>query len=163
MASSAYPNLLNNEAAGVDPRLHPQSYGPHNGEVAEAGRQNEPRRASTQQFDEYESDSDGQGGDGKKRKRPMSVSCELCKQRKVKCDRGQPNCGWCLRNSQVCEYRERKKPGLRAGYGRELEARLGKSCPLAMSRCVQLLLLSSRTPSKARARDLKVMPHISYS
>lgn len=43
----------------------------------------------------------------------------------MKCDRGQPSCGWCVRNSQVCEYKERKKPGLRAGYGRELEARLG--------------------------------------
>jgi len=72
-------------------------------------------------------DQDGGGGgdSSKKRKRPMSVSCELCKQRKVKCDRGQPSCGWCSRNNQYCEYRERKKPGLRAGYGRELEARLG--------------------------------------
>ncbi|KAL7623579.1 hypothetical protein AAE478_007262 [Parahypoxylon ruwenzoriense] len=39
-----------------------------------------------------------------KRKRPISVS----------------------RNSVLCEYRERKKPGLRAGYGRELEQRLDK-------------------------------------
>jgi hypothetical protein len=31
-----------------------------------------------------------------------------------------------MRNGQVCEYKERKKPGLRAGYGRELEARLDK-------------------------------------
>jgi hypothetical protein len=44
----------------------------------------------------------------------------------VKCDRGQPSCGWCKRNSVHCEYRERKKPGLRAGYGRELEQRLDK-------------------------------------
>lgn len=41
-------------------------------------------------------------------------------------DRGQPSCGWCVRNHQLCEYKERKKPGLRAGYGRELEARLGE-------------------------------------
>ncbi|KAJ9156266.1 Fungal-specific transcription factor [Pleurostoma richardsiae] len=61
-----------------------------------------------------------------KRKRPISVSCELCKQRKVKCDRGQPSCGWCSRNGAFCEYKERKKPGLRAGYGRELEQRLDK-------------------------------------
>ncbi|KAJ1333759.1 DNA binding [Microdochium nivale] len=61
-----------------------------------------------------------------KRKRPVSVSCECCKQRKVKCDRGQPSCGWCRRNGVFCEYRERKKPGLRAGYGRELEQRLDK-------------------------------------
>src|SRR3954471_15742724 len=53
--------------------------------------------------------------------RPVSVSCETCKQRKVKCDRGQPSCSWCLKNGHVCEYKERKKPGLRAGYGRELE------------------------------------------
>ncbi|CZS96110.1 related to Zn(II)2Cys6 transcriptional activator [Rhynchosporium agropyri] len=52
--------------------------------------------------------------------------CELCKQRKVKCDRGQPSCGWCTRNGAICEYKERKKPGLRAGYGRELEQRLDR-------------------------------------
>ena len=39
-------------------------------------------------------------------------------------DRAQPACGWCSRNDNPCEYKERKKPGLRAGYGRELEARL---------------------------------------
>ncbi|KAI8272805.1 hypothetical protein K4K60_011832, partial [Colletotrichum sp. SAR11_57] len=44
----------------------------------------------------------------------------------VKCDRGQPSCGWCSRNGALCEYKERKKPGLRAGYGRELEQRLDK-------------------------------------
>jgi hypothetical protein len=61
-----------------------------------------------------------------KRKRPLSVSCETCKTRKVKCDRGAPSCGWCLKNHSVCTYLPRKKPGLRAGYGRELEARLGE-------------------------------------
>ncbi|RJE27336.1 C6 transcription factor [Aspergillus sclerotialis] len=61
-----------------------------------------------------------------KRKRPQTVSCELCKQRKVKCDRNQPSCGWCTRNGQLCEYKERKKPGLRAGYGKELEQRLDR-------------------------------------
>jgi hypothetical protein len=44
----------------------------------------------------------------------------------VKCDRGQPSCGWCTRNGAICEYKERKKPGLRAGYGRELEQRLDR-------------------------------------
>ncbi|ORY56404.1 fungal-specific transcription factor domain-containing protein [Pseudomassariella vexata] len=67
---------------------------------------------------------------GSEKKRPANFNavlrCELCKQRKVKCDRGQPSCGWCKRNSVLCEYRERKKPGLRAGYGRELEQRLDK-------------------------------------
>ncbi|KAF1998586.1 hypothetical protein P154DRAFT_438710 [Amniculicola lignicola CBS 123094] len=66
-----------------------------------------------------------QGGSAK-RKRPLSVSCETCKTRKVKCNRGQPSCGWCLKNHAQCTYLPRKKPGLRAGYGRELESRLDK-------------------------------------
>ncbi|KAK0776186.1 hypothetical protein LTR75_016340 [Friedmanniomyces endolithicus] len=66
-------------------------------------------------------DEEGDGIDGPSRKRqrtgrPISV----------KCDRGLPYCGWCLRNEQICDYKERKKPGLRAGYGRELESRLDK-------------------------------------
>ncbi|KAF2662546.1 C6 transcription factor-like protein [Lophiostoma macrostomum CBS 122681] len=76
---------------------------------------------------------DGSSGDenrsqsgAAKRKRPLSVSCETCKARKVKCDRGHPSCGWCLKNHAQCTYLPRKKPGLRAGYGRELEARLDK-------------------------------------
>lgn len=82
--------------------------------------------------DEDSDHDDGadEGGSRKRKKpnshRPLSVSCEKCKERKVKCDRGQPSCGWCLRNNKLCEYKERKKPGLRAGYGRELEARLGQ-------------------------------------
>ncbi|KAG9885690.1 hypothetical protein KCU94_g17544, partial [Aureobasidium melanogenum] len=77
--------------------------------------------------EEVWSDDDGdEEGPKRKRPRPLSVSCELCKIRKVRCDRGKPSCGWCVRNSQICEYKERKKPGLRAGYGRELEARLDK-------------------------------------
>ncbi|CAK7271876.1 hypothetical protein SEPCBS119000_004831 [Sporothrix epigloea] len=75
---------------------------------------------------DVDDDHDGAGSRTGKRKRLISVSCELCKQRKVKCDRGQPACGWCTRNGAACEYKERKKPGLRAGYGRELEARLDK-------------------------------------
>ncbi|KAJ4155734.1 hypothetical protein LMH87_000965 [Akanthomyces muscarius] len=78
------------------------------------------------QDSDSQSDGDEDAGRGTKRKRPLSVSCELCKQRKVKCDRGQPSCGWCSRNGATCEYKERKKPGLRAGYGKELEQRLDK-------------------------------------
>ena len=83
------------------------------------------------EYEDWSGDEDPDEDDSRRPKRqktsrPMSVSCELCKTRKVKCDRGQPSCGWCLRNGQICEYRERKKPGLRAGYGRELEARLDK-------------------------------------
>ncbi|KAF1851606.1 uncharacterized protein K460DRAFT_413149 [Cucurbitaria berberidis CBS 394.84] len=79
---------------------------------------------------------------GTKRKRPLSVSCETCKQRKVKCDRGAPACGWCLKNHSQCVYLPRKKPGLRAGYGRELEARLDKLESLIVQQQSQINQLS---------------------
>ncbi|KAF1966648.1 C6 transcription factor-like protein [Bimuria novae-zelandiae CBS 107.79] len=100
-------------------------------------------------------DHDGWSGEGSsgdeaiqasgatKRKRPLSVSCEICKQRKVKCDRGQPSCGWCIKNNCGCVYLPRKKPGLRAGYGRELEARLDKLESLIHQQQSQINQLSS--------------------
>ncbi|KAF8247028.1 hypothetical protein K440DRAFT_601577 [Wilcoxina mikolae CBS 423.85] len=64
---------------------------------------------------------------GRKRRRIDGISsCETCKARKVKCDRAQPSCGWCSRNGHECIYRQKKKPGLRAGIGRELEERLDR-------------------------------------
>ncbi|KAK3317036.1 fungal-specific transcription factor domain-containing protein [Apodospora peruviana] len=91
-----------------------------------------------------------------KRKRPISVSCELCKQRKVKCDRGQPSCGWCTRNGALCEYKERKKPGLRAGYGRELEQRLDKLEEIlrAHSEILQASLASHTSPTSVHSHGL---------
>ncbi|KAJ4366112.1 hypothetical protein N0V83_007747 [Neocucurbitaria cava] len=79
---------------------------------------------------------------GTKRKRPLSVSCETCKHRKVRCDRGTPACGWCLKNHSQCVYLPRKKPGLRAGYGRELEARLDKLESLLAQQQTQINQLS---------------------
>jgi hypothetical protein len=46
--------------------------------------------------------------------------------RKVKCDRGEPACGRCIRIDGVCVYRQKKKPGLRAGYGQELERKINR-------------------------------------
>ena len=56
----------------------------------------------------------------------VPLRCELCKNRKVKCDRAEPACGWCARNGRECIYKERQKPGLRVGYGRELEEKINR-------------------------------------
>ncbi|KAK4945746.1 hypothetical protein LTR10_015094 [Elasticomyces elasticus] len=69
---------------------------------------------------------DDNGNPSKKRKRSLKISCELCKTRKVKCDRVEPACGWCARNNRICVYKERQKPGLRVGYGRELEEKINR-------------------------------------
>ncbi|KAI1500352.1 fungal-specific transcription factor [Biscogniauxia marginata] len=110
------------EAAQAGPQQHGS---PHNSKMEPDSDDANHLQSGDENDHEDDHESPGPTRNGK-RKRPISVSCETCKQRKVKCDRGQPSCGWCRRNSVFCEYRERKKPGLRAGYGRELEQRLDK-------------------------------------
>ncbi|CAG8924565.1 unnamed protein product [Penicillium salamii] len=105
-------------------------------------------RDHSAEYSSAESDNDHIGANGSlKRKRPLTVSCELCKQRKVKCDRVQPSCGWCTRNGQICEYRERKKPGLRAGYGKELEQRLDRLEDIIQSqaRLIEMHILQNQS------------------
>ncbi|KAK5954606.1 hypothetical protein OHC33_004328 [Knufia fluminis] len=51
--------------------------------------------------------------------------CALCRQRKTKCDRQLPKCGFCIKAKVECQYLpQAKKRGLRAGYVAELESRL---------------------------------------
>ncbi|PHH82349.1 hypothetical protein CDD83_3296 [Cordyceps sp. RAO-2017] len=119
--------------SGPDDRLHSPS-------AASAGGRLAPDLDSDDHSDE-DHDSSRAG----KRKRLISVSCEICKQRKVKCDRGQPACGWCARNGAVCEYKERKRPGLRAGFGKELQERMDKL--EAILRSHSEILQSSLTPA----------------
>ena len=59
--------------------------------------------------------------------------CELCKARKVKCDRAEPACSWCARHNRTCVYLERQKPGSRIGFGLELEAKVNKIDALLQS------------------------------
>ncbi|PHH80099.1 hypothetical protein CDD82_1977 [Ophiocordyceps australis] len=102
--------------ASVDDKLHSPS-------VASTTARHQPEPESESHSDDDHDDSVSRNG---KRKRHVSVSCEICKQRKVRCDRGQPACGWCARNGVACEYKERKRPGLRAGFGKELQQRMDK-------------------------------------
>ncbi|KIW18354.1 hypothetical protein PV08_02642 [Exophiala spinifera] len=119
---------------------------------------------SASESDSGEDDRDG----SRKRKRPMNVTCEACKQRKVKCDRIQPACGWCTRNDHPCEYKERKKPGLRAGYGRELEGRLdrleyllheqGRQLAAHLAEACNITTTSTATPTIPKQNGPGIMP-----
>ncbi|OAQ96645.1 hypothetical protein LLEC1_04287 [Akanthomyces lecanii] len=72
--------------------------------------------------------STSSAGGSKKRKRGryQKTSCELCKARKVKCDRAEPACSWCARHNRTCVYLERQRPGSRIGFGLELEAKVNR-------------------------------------
>ena len=45
---------------------------------------------------------------------------------KAVADKIEPTCGWCARNGRICEYKRKRKPGLRAGYGHELETKINR-------------------------------------
>ncbi|KAG7121590.1 putative transcriptional regulatory protein like [Verticillium longisporum] len=62
----------------------------------------------------------------RKRVKYQKTSCELCKARKVKCDRAEPACSWCARHNRTCVYLERQKPGSRIGFSLELEAKVNR-------------------------------------
>ncbi|KAL7802940.1 fungal-specific transcription factor domain-containing protein [Trichoderma afarasin] len=65
--------------------------------------------------------SDHEGGE-----EPISkLSCEMCRRRKVKCDRMRPACGWCTRNSRGCVYKEKRKYAEESERNDQLEVRLG--------------------------------------
>ncbi|KIX05509.1 uncharacterized protein Z518_06381 [Rhinocladiella mackenziei CBS 650.93] len=54
-----------------------------------------------------------------------STVCYLCRQRKTKCDRILPRCGFCVKAKANCHYVAKpKKRGLRAGYVSQLENRI---------------------------------------
>ncbi|PHH86592.1 hypothetical protein CDD83_10004 [Cordyceps sp. RAO-2017] len=66
------------------------------------------------------------GGKKRKRIKYQKTSCELCKARKVKCDRAEPACSWCARHNRTCVYLERQKPGSRIGFTLELESKVNR-------------------------------------
>ncbi|KAK2808182.1 hypothetical protein FQN50_004923 [Emmonsiellopsis sp. PD_5] len=91
-----------------------------------------PTTAANYLSEDGSPEDSGQEGAGanedesRKRKRGPVTACELCRTRKVKCDRAEPSCGWCTRNGRECIYKERQRPGFRAGYGRELEHKINR-------------------------------------
>lgn len=55
------------------------------------------------------------------------ISCELCRQRKCKCDRKLPFCSQCAGEASKCIYPESAKRGLPLGYLNQLEERLAET------------------------------------
>ncbi|KAL1876847.1 hypothetical protein VTK73DRAFT_9149 [Phialemonium thermophilum] len=62
-----------------------------------------------------------------KRQKPSfnKTSCDLCKARKVRCDKILPSCTWCAKHGRDCVYRERARPGSKL-YNVDLEAKVNR-------------------------------------
>lgn len=60
-----------------------------------------------------------------------ALACVSCRSRKLKCDRTKPACKRCARLKSDCVYPEsRRKPATKRRNVKQLEERLGMSCPL---------------------------------
>lgn len=101
------------------------------------------------------------GRDNKRKRHSLNkTSCELCKLRKVKCDRAEPACGWCAKNKRECIYRERARPGSRT-YGADLEAkvnRLDAMLRLLGRRVEDHITSTTHTPSQSQSPGPGITP-----
>ncbi|KAH8680540.1 hypothetical protein BX600DRAFT_490920 [Xylariales sp. PMI_506] len=70
---------------------------------------------------------------GKSASSSSKPSCELCRIRKVKCDRAKPVCSWCARNNRQCNYRERRRTRVDGSKILDLEAKVSSLDALVQS------------------------------
>ncbi|KIK52069.1 hypothetical protein GYMLUDRAFT_233731 [Collybiopsis luxurians FD-317 M1] len=53
--------------------------------------------------------SSGSKGSGKQRTKKITVACNFCRSRKLKCDGGRPACTQCIKRSNPCDYMPQNK------------------------------------------------------
>lgn len=76
------------------------------------------------------------------------TACDMCRQRKLKCNGEKPSCQTCIKLGRACEYTvTHKKSGPQRGYLRKLESRLEH---LEMLLTENINTLSNKTTSNKR-------------
>ncbi|KAK9319647.1 fungal-specific transcription factor domain-containing protein [Lipomyces orientalis] len=91
----------------------------------------------------------------------ISLSCTICKQRKVRCDRVRPACGWCTKNGVLCVYAEKRKPGIKAGFGRDLIERLERLETVVLTTVQSIQSLQSQWETVQMSSPLTTSAHTS--
>ncbi|KAF8158128.1 GTP binding protein [Crassisporium funariophilum] len=63
----------------------------------------------------------------KQRTKKITVACNFCRSRKLKCDGGRPACGQCLKRSNPCDYmpQNKRRGTIRQRKGEESESESG--------------------------------------
>jgi hypothetical protein len=135
MAEDEANSVLSNEESDASADEHDQDQDQDHDQDLDRDRDREQDPATARNQDrqldvdaDADADASPAGQPPKKRKREKhdKTSCELCKARKVKCDRVEPACGACVRHNRSCVYLERQKPGSRIGFTLELEAKVNR-------------------------------------
>ncbi|KAJ7288299.1 GTP binding protein [Mycena rebaudengoi] len=63
----------------------------------------------------------------KQRSKKITVACNFCRSRKLKCDGGRPSCGQCMKRSNACDYmpQNKRRNTVRLSRGDESESDSG--------------------------------------
>ncbi|RKU49158.1 hypothetical protein DL546_008426 [Coniochaeta pulveracea] len=126
-------NLISVSASAPAPAPTPANTARPGNTMGTAVAVDDQSQAALASGDEYSSDEERAGtttAPGPPRKRKLNgpaqqkTSCELCKTRKVKCDRAEPSCGWCARHGRECVYKERRNNQHRTDQIMELEGKV---------------------------------------
>ncbi|KAJ6559154.1 GTP binding protein [Mycena vulgaris] len=66
-------------------------------------------------------------GSAKQRSKKITVACNFCRSRKLKCDGGRPSCSQCMKRSNTCDYmpQNKRRGTVRLSRGEESESESG--------------------------------------
>jgi len=68
-----------------------------------------PRFSQNSNSNERDSDEDRASGVTHDNRVARRIACDVCRERKIRCDRGQPQCGRCGRLGHRCRYTASKR------------------------------------------------------
>ncbi|KAJ6477395.1 GTP binding protein [Mycena vitilis] len=66
-------------------------------------------------------------GSARQRSKKITVACNFCRSRKLKCDGGRPSCSQCMKRSNTCDYmpQNKRRGTVRLSRGEESESESG--------------------------------------
>ncbi|KAJ7250822.1 hypothetical protein B0H12DRAFT_1119966 [Mycena haematopus] len=69
----------------------------------------------------------GSGSSARQRSKKITVACNFCRSRKLKCDGGRPSCSQCMKRSNACDYmpQNKRRGTVRLNRGEESESESG--------------------------------------
>ncbi|KAJ7134666.1 hypothetical protein C8R44DRAFT_771097 [Mycena epipterygia] len=68
-------------------------------------------------------------GSAKQRSKKITVACNFCRSRKLKCDGGRPSCSQCMKRSNTCDYmpQNKRRGTVRLSRGEESDSDSGSA------------------------------------
>ncbi|KAJ7095831.1 GTP binding protein [Mycena belliarum] len=116
-------------AIDTAPRSAPiQRSTPHSNprEIAIGDAQSAPLTRTEPMSSGFSSKGSGPGS-AKQRSKKITVACNFCRSRKLKCDGGRPSCSQCMKRSNTCDYmpQNKRRGAVRLSRGEESESDSG--------------------------------------